>query len=192
MTQQYPPQQPTPPRPPEPPKKRGIGRIVAVGCAGVVALFAVVAVIAAVAAGGDPEDSGGSTSGGASASGKDNRQDEADTKKAQEGPVKIAAKRTTFAKSVLAGDGDYTSVLVTVTNDGDETIGVNPLYFTLTDTDGTKHTVELGADEREIGAVDLAPGENISGTVTGKGAFTARYVTYTDGLLGDPIRADVS
>ncbi|MFE6284331.1 hypothetical protein [Streptomyces sp. NPDC057877] len=40
--------------------------------------------------------------------------------------------------------------------------------------------------------MDLAPGENISGTVTGKGTFKPRYVTYPDGLLGDPVRTDVS
>ncbi|WP_241563246.1 hypothetical protein [Streptomyces sp. E1N211] len=69
---------------------------------------------------------------------------------------------------------------------------MNPLYFTITDTDGTKHTVELGVDEEQIDTVDLAPGENISGTVTGKGTFTPKYVTYTDGLLGDPVRVNVS
>lgn len=189
MSQQYPQQQPDPSQSPQPPKKRGIGRIAGFGCLGIVAL---VVVIVIAVGGGDSADSGGGASSGTSASGKEGRQDDADTKKDEGGPVKITAQRTAFTKSVLAGSGDYTSVLVTVTNDGDETIGVNPLYFAVTDTQGTKHTAELGADEKEISAVELAPGENISGTVTGKGDFTPKYVTYTDGLLGDAIRADVS
>ncbi len=40
--------------------------------------------------------------------------------------------------------------------------------------------------------MDLAPGENVSGTVTGKGPFTPQYVTFTDGILGDPIRVNAS
>nr|WP_286170072.1 DUF4352 domain-containing protein [Actinospica acidiphila] len=92
----------------------------------------------------------------------------------------------------MADGSDYTSVRVTVVNDGDDEVSVNPLYFTITDTDGTKHTAELGVDEEQIDTVDLAPGENISGTVTGKGTFTPKYVTYTDGLLGDPTRVNVS
>ncbi|MFJ3835513.1 hypothetical protein ACIPY6_08340 [Streptomyces sp. NPDC090054] len=69
---------------------------------------------------------------------------------------------------------------------------MNPLYFTLTDTSGGKHTVELGVDEDQIGTVELAPGENITGTVTGKGKWTAKSVSYTDGLIGKAVRADVS
>lgn len=29
-------------------------------------------------------------------------------------------------------------------------------------------------------------------TVTAKGTFDAKYVTYTDGLIGDSVRGDVS
>lgn len=106
-------------------------------------------------------------------------------------PVKVTAKKTGFSKSILAPDRNYTSVLVTVTNNSDDKVDVNPLYFTVTDTGGTKHTAELGVDEKQIDTVDLAPGENITGTITGKGTFTPKYVTYTDGLLGDSLRADV-
>jgi hypothetical protein len=74
-------------------------------------------------------------------------------------PVKVTAKKTGFSKSILAQDRNYTSVLVTVTNNSDDKVDVNPLYFT--------------------------------GTITGKGTFTPKYVTYTDGLLGDSLRADV-
>ncbi|MDQ1006143.1 hypothetical protein QFZ82_000628 [Streptomyces sp. V4I23] len=32
----------------------------------------------------------------------------------------------------------------------------------------------------------------MTGVITGKGGFTPKYVTYTDGLLGDMVRGDVS
>ncbi|MFE3329481.1 DUF4352 domain-containing protein [Streptomyces sp. NPDC059176] len=106
-------------------------------------------------------------------------------------PVDLVARKTDFTPGVLHDGGDYTSVLVTVSNNGDKEISVNPLYFSLTDTAGTKHTASLAVDKNQIDTVRLAPGEKASGTVTGKGDFTARYVTYTDGILGDPVRATV-
>lgn len=173
--------------PPPPPRKGRFLKFAGFGCAGVLGL--VVLVAALTASGGDSDD-GGNTAADSSVSAS------AGAKKKSEqgggGPVKLTAERAEFSKSILADGGDYTSVRVTVVNDGDDEVSVNPLYFTITDTDGTKHTVELGVDEEQIDTVDLAPGENISGTVTGKGTFTPKYVTYTDGLLGDPVRVDVS
>ncbi|RSS43176.1 DUF4352 domain-containing protein [Streptomyces sp. WAC08241] len=112
---------------------------------------------------------------------------------AEDAPVKVVAERTGFKPSVLHdGSSAFTSVTVTVTNSGDKEIDVNPLYFTLTDTGGGKHTAELGMDQDQIATVKLAPGENVTGTVTGKGEFTPKYVTYTDGVFGDGVRGDVS
>ncbi|MGW8794204.1 DUF4352 domain-containing protein [Streptomyces althioticus] len=188
--------------PPPPAKKRRFLKFAGFGCAGVLGL---VVVIAALSASGDDSGGGGNTAAdssvSASAGAKENSTKESSTKEsspkkkeAQEGggPVKVTAERAEFSKSILADGSDYTSVRVTVVNDGDDEVSVNPLYFTITDTDGTKHTAELGVDEEQIDTVDLAPGENISGTVTGKGTFTPKYVTYTDGLLGDPMRVNVS
>ncbi|MGA5050454.1 DUF4352 domain-containing protein [Streptomyces cellulosae] len=194
--QPYPNQQPYPQPPgygfpgsppPSPPRKGRFLKFAGFGCAGVLGL---VVLVAALSAGGGDSDDGGNTAADSSVSAS------AGAKKKSEqgggGPVKLTAERAEFSKSILADGGDYTSVRVTVVNDGDDEVSVNPLYFTITDTDGTKHTVELGVDEEQIDTVDLAPGENISGTVTGKGTFTPKYVTYTDGLLGDPVRVDVS
>ncbi|WP_251143638.1 DUF4352 domain-containing protein, partial [Streptomyces sp. McG8] len=169
--------------PPPPPRKGRFLKFAGFGCAGVLGL--VVLVAALTASGGDSDD-GADSSVSASAGAK---------KKSEQGgggPVKLTAERAEFSKSILADGSDYTSVRGTVVNEGDDEVSVNPLYFTITDIDGTKHTVELGVDEEQIDTVDLAPGENISGTVTGKGTFTPKYVTYTDGLLGDPVRVDVS
>lgn len=187
MSQPYPPQQPYGHMPP-PPKKTSIGKIIGIGCAGLIGLFIVIGIIGALASSGD--DSSGSdtavTKTSAPAAKTTAKEEPKET-----APVKVIAKKTTFTKTILA-DGSYTSVLVTITNNSDDTIDVNPLYITITDTAGTKHTAELGVDENQIDTVKLAPGENVSGAVTGKGKFTAKYVTYTDGLIGDSVRANVS
>lgn len=80
---------------------------------------------------------------------------------------------------------------VTVTNNGRTDVGVNPLYFSVTGTDGSKHPAELAVDENQIATVDLAPGENVTGTVTGKGTFTPAYVTFVDGITGGSVRGEV-
>ncbi|MFB6558312.1 DUF4352 domain-containing protein [Streptomyces sp. NPDC056400] len=106
--------------------------------------------------------------------------------------VVVAAKKAEFKKTILAQSNSYTSVSVTVTNNSSKPINVNPLYFAITDTNGTKHISELAVDENQIGTVELAPGENVTGAITGKGSWTPKSVTYTDGLIGDSVRADVS
>ncbi|MFZ4300300.1 hypothetical protein ACOZE3_20615 [Streptomyces cinereoruber] len=89
----------------------------------------------------------------------------------EDAPVKVTAKRTELKQSILHdGSSAFTSVTVTVTNSGD------------------KHTAELGIDEDQIDTVKLAPGENVTGAITGKGKFTPKYVTYIDGLFGDGVR----
>ncbi|MDI9889442.1 DUF4352 domain-containing protein [Streptomyces sp. HNM0645] len=156
------------------------------------ALLAVLTVLALPACGptvGQNSPDSGSGKGASSAPAQNGPRSE--QPKEGDTPVDLVARKTAFTPGVLHDDGDYTSVLVTVSNNGDKEISVNPLYFSLTDTAGTKHTAALAVDKNQIGTVKLAPGEKASGTITGKGDFTARYVTYTDGILGDPVRATV-
>ncbi|MGA5314782.1 DUF4352 domain-containing protein [Streptomyces pseudogriseolus] len=180
---------------PPPPRRKGrFLKVAGLGCAGALGL---VVLVAALSASGGGSDDGGNTAAdssvGASAGAREKNPDAKEKASEQaDGQVKLTAEPAEFRKSVLADGSEYTSVRVTVANDGGDEVSVNPLYFTITDTGGTKHTVELGVDEEQIDTVDLAPGEDISGTVTGKGTFTPKYVTYTDGLLGDPVRVDVS
>ena len=122
----------------------------------------------------------------------DKKEQPAKAKPAPEAPVKVTAKNTTFKPSVLHDGGAYTSIQVTITNNSDETISSNPLNFTITDTDGTKHASELAVDKNQIDTLDIEPGENITGVITGKGDFTAKYVTYTDGWFGEGVRGNVS
>lgn len=182
-----------PPFQPQPPKKSKTGKIIGFGCLGVIALFVVIGIIGAIAYSGGSNDKADSTPAKTPTNtAPEKAEASSKPKPAPAAPVKITAKKTAFSKSILADGSDYTSVLVTVTNNSDKEIDVNPLYFTITDTNGTKHTAELAADKEQIDTVKLAPGENVSGTITGKGAFTAKYVTYTDGIFGDSLRADVS
>ncbi|MFE7137999.1 DUF4352 domain-containing protein [Streptomyces sp. NPDC057644] len=181
-------------QPPPAPKKSGAGKIVGFGCLGVVGLFVLIAVIGTVATGGDDT---ATTSGKPPAAAGDAEPGKGADAAAERGPaeaapVTVTAKAVDFKKSVLAQGDDYTSVQVTIGNNSKQDLDINPLYVTITDTDGGKHTAELGVDEDQIDVVTLTPGENVTGTVTGKGVFDAKYVTYTDGLIGDSVRGDVS
>lgn len=113
-------------------------------------------------------------------------------KPAEPAPVQITAKKAAFKPSILHDGGDFTSVQVTITNNSDKKLDVNPLYFSITATDGSKHSAELGMDENQMALMVLAPGEKTTGVITGKGAFTPKYVTYTDDLFGDGVRGNVS
>lgn len=199
MSQQFqPPGQPQPGYgypPPPPPKKSSAGKIVGFSCLGVVGVVVLLGVVAAVVGGEGGDSATGAAKPAAVASsdaakgGETKPTSAAPEKKAA---VSVVAKRTEFKKSVIADGSAYTSVAVTITNNSSKPINVNPLYFTITDTSGTKHMAELAADENQIATVELAPGENITGTVTGKGGFSPKTVTYTDGLIGKGVRAEVS
>ncbi|MDQ0694179.1 DUF4352 domain-containing protein [Streptomyces sp. W4I9-2] len=187
------PQQPGWGQQPPPAPKKKTGKIISFGCLGIVGLFVLIAIIAAVASGGDDGNESSTTKPAATQGDtkKDEPKKEEKEEPAKKAPVTVTGKQVDFKKSVLAQGDNYTSVQVTITNNSKNDIDINPLYVTITDTDGSKHTAELGVDEDQLDTVTLAPGENVTGTITGKGKFDAKYVTYTDGLLGDSIRGDV-
>ena len=201
MTQQQPhhtqpawgqPPQPGPYGPPPPKKGMSTGAIIAIVLGSVFAFLVLLGVIV----GGDDSTQAGDDKAPAasSAPAKAAPKPAAPAKEepAEKAPVKITAKKVAFAPSVLHQGGAYTSVTVTIANTGKKDIDVNPLYFTITDTTGSKHTAELGMDEDQIATVKLSPGEKVTGTVTGKGKWTAAYVTYVDGMFGDGVRGTVS
>ncbi|MFD3556782.1 DUF4352 domain-containing protein [Streptomyces goshikiensis] len=198
MSQQFqPPGQPQPGYgypPPPAPKKSSAGKIVGFSCLGVVGVVVLLGVVGAVVGdGGDPATGAAKPAAAASgdaAKGSEAKPDSAAPEK--KAAVSVVARKTEFKESVIADGSAYTSVAVTITNNSSKPINVNPLYFTITDTAGTKHVAELAADENQIATVELAPGENITGSITGKGGFNPKTVTYTDGLIGKSVRADVS
>nr|WSW44537.1 DUF4352 domain-containing protein [Streptomyces sp. NBC_01001] len=198
MSQQFPPPgQPQPGYgyPPPPPKKSGAGKIVGFSCLGIVGLVVLLGVIGAVLDGRSSDKTAKDAAPPAAATSAPSKAPESKPSSAapeKKAAVDVVAKKAEFKKSIIAQDDAYTSVSVTITNNSSKPIDVNPLYFAITDTNGTKHMAELAADEDQIATVQLAPGENVTGAITGKGAFTAKTVTYTDGLIGKAIRADVS
>lgn len=85
--------------------------------------------------------------------------------------TEVTADTTEFEPSPLYTGGEYTSVEVSVTNNSQEQIDVNPLYFTMIDQDGQNHSSRtgVGMDDNEIGAEKLSPGQATSGAVTVEG-----------------------
>ncbi|MFI8006054.1 DUF4352 domain-containing protein [Streptomyces sp. NPDC086010] len=186
------------PRQPRRPEGGRAGRIVGFSCLGVVGLVLVFAIGSAALLGGDEDPAprgtepaataSAATASAATASKGGDAQPEG--QEARE-PVEITATMTDFQGTALADGAGYTSVRVTVTNNGRTVIGVDPLYFSLTGTDGGKHPAEPAVDESRIATVELAPGEHVTGTVTGKGTFTPAYVTFVDGIGGGSVRGEV-
>lgn len=108
-------------------------------------------------------------------------------------PIKLVARRAT-AKASIINDGTVLScVRVTVTNQGKKQLDINPLYFSLTDTAGTKHDVgqALGFYDDEITTTTLAPGENAKGMVCGKGKWKPKVLAMTNPLFDEAARAEV-
>lgn len=179
-----------PSMPPQP-KKSNAGKIVGFGCLGIIGLFVLIGIIAAVAGG--SSDDGAKDASPATVQ-KDDSKPEQKEKEAPavETDVKLSAKATEFVPGVLHNGGDFTSVEVTIENATKGNIDVNPLYFSVTDTNGTKHNADaLGQSENQIDTLKLAPGENVTGVITAEGKFKAKSVTYTDGLIGESYKADV-
>ncbi|MFJ6906588.1 DUF4352 domain-containing protein [Streptomyces griseoluteus] len=180
--------------PPQPPKKKaGAGKIIGLGCLGVVGLFVVIGIAAAVAGGGDSDEGSKKPAATGSAPKGDGGRKGDDAKAGTPGgPMQVTAKKAAFKKSILADGDNYTSVSVTIAATGKAEVDVNPLYCSIIDSTGSKHAAELAMDEDQLDTTKLAPGEKTTGSITGKGRFSPKYVSCTDGLVGDAVRADVS
>ncbi|MFI0371110.1 DUF4352 domain-containing protein [Actinomadura sp. 1N219] len=109
-------------------------------------------------------------------------------------PIGLTAKRTTAKRSILSDGGALSCVKVTVRNQGKKVVNVNPLYFAITDTGGTKHDAgsALGMYENQIETMDIAPGEKATGTVCASGKFRPKTVSMTNELLSTAARAAVA
>ena len=108
-----------------------------------------------------------------------------------ETPIKLSGVVVPFKAGPLSDGGKHTAVKVTLVNDSDDSVSVNPLYFTITDTNGTKHPTELGEMSDTLHHIEVAPGENVSGVITGKGDFQPKYVTFTENGFGEALRGNV-
>lgn len=111
--------------------------------------------------------------------------------KKAETPIKLSGVVVPFKAGPLSDGGKHTAVKITLVNDSDDSVSVNPLYFTITDTNGTKHPTELGEMSDTLHHIEVAPGENVSGVITGKGDFQPKYVTFTENGFGEALRGNV-
>ncbi|MFB0630725.1 DUF4352 domain-containing protein [Streptomyces sp. AB3(2024)] len=201
MSNPYPGQTPPPPYgypvPPQPPKKNNVGKIIGIGCGGLIGLSLLLAACGAIIGSSDAVKKGVKEGAKAASSmpiapaAPAASAPQASAPATPEAPkpaakqdVELTATPAEFNASVLAQGDDYTSVQVTVVNNGDKEISVNILYFEVTATDGTRKTAELGAAGDQIDTVTLAKGEKVTGAVTVKGKITAKTVYFKNGLLG--------
>lgn len=115
-------------------------------------------------------------------------------KAARSAPIKLSAKRTTPTRSILDDGGPLSCVKVTVTNRTKKVLHVNPLYFSITDTGGTKHDTSsaMGNYEHQVHDTKLAPGENAKGVICAEGKFTPKTVSMTNELFDTAARAAVA
>ncbi|MFE3764659.1 DUF4352 domain-containing protein [Streptomyces sp. NPDC059104] len=204
MSNPYPGQTPPPPYgypvPPQPPKKNNVGKIIGIGCGGLIGLSLLLAACGAIIGGTDAVKKGAkegakavssvpaapavSAPAAAPQGSAPAASETSAPKPAAKQDVELTATPADFNASILAQGDDYTSVQVTVANNGDKEISVNILYFEVTAADGTRKTAELGAAGDQIDTVTLAKGEKVTGAVTVKGKITAKTVYFKNGLLG--------
>ncbi|MGW8762356.1 DUF4352 domain-containing protein [Streptomyces sp. NPDC055815] len=182
---------PGPYGPPPPKKGMGAGAIVAIVLGSIVGVIILLGIIGAAMSDNTTASSDDAPTRTATTAPAPKQSAAPKEKPADDAPITLTAAPAKFTPSVLHDGGAYTSVTVTITNRGDETISTNPLYFTVTDSTGAKHAAELGMDKHQMDLLKLAKGEKATGIITVKGKITPAYVTFTEGMFGDGVRGDV-
>lgn len=107
--------------------------------------------------------------------------------------IKLAAVRTAHKPGPLDTGGAFSCVRVTVVNQSAKNLEVNPMYFSLVDTGGTKHEIDItaAAGNGQIDTTTLAPHEKAKGVVCGAGKFVPKIVAMTNPLFSEAARAEV-
>ncbi|MFJ6934987.1 DUF4352 domain-containing protein [Streptomyces sp. NPDC101132] len=202
--QPYPPQQPgMPPGPqggwPAPPPKPGMstGAKVGIGCGAAAGALVLMAGCGAVLGVLGDEDADRVRQSRATASAAPSAPSQAGSapakvqQKEESLPVTLTAKKVRFKPTALHEDADYTAIRVTVVNNTDDKVSVNPLYFEVTDTSGAKHSAEVFGAEDNLQAVELYKGEKATGTITIKGKVTPAKVYFRKDGFGTTYSAPV-
>lgn len=163
------------------------GKILGIGCGVLLLLLLFLGGCAAVllfTAGTD-----GSTSSAPPGNGREEAEPGADPPS----EASLSASTTDFQPSSLYLEGEYTSVLVEVTNDGDQALDINPLYFTIMDDDGDAHDPEaaIAMDSEEIAVQTLEPGQSTDGVITVEGEVVPEQVVFEPYFTG-PVEAPVA
>ncbi|MFD6949132.1 hypothetical protein A6A08_07150 [Nocardiopsis sp. TSRI0078] len=188
--------------PPVPPRQgMSTGKKFGLGCGGCLGVLLVLLLLGGCMA----ALSGGGSDGGAQEpaateeetpqeAAEDAPAEEEQEEAAEDQAVALTAEATEFTPSILHNGGDFTSVYITVENNSDENIDVNPLSFSIVADDGTKKdTAEgLGEDERQIDTLTLSPGQRAEGVITAEGDFTPASVEFNESLgFGETYTAEV-
>ncbi|MEU2944885.1 DUF4352 domain-containing protein [Nocardiopsis alba] len=161
-----------PPVPPTP-----WGKILGIGCGVLLLLLLVLggcgAVMIFMSGTGSPEGPGGPVGPGEGAQ-EDPRGEETPSN------ATLDASSTDFQPSSLYVEGEFTSVRVRITNDGERSLDVNPLYFTVVDTSGEEHAPgdAIAMDAREISVQTLESGQNAEGVITVEGTVEPESVVF--------------
>lgn len=194
--QPYPgqPQQPYPGQPVPPEPGMSTGKKFGIGCGAIVLMFFLMGGCMAALSGGSDDTGAAQDSSAQDSAESIDEGAEAEEVAEEEEEVVMTAEATDFEPSVLHDGGDYTSVFVTIENNGDDAIEVNPLYFAIVADDGTKKdtTSSLGMSESQIDTVTLNPGQRAEGVVTAEGDFTPASVEFEENLgMGVTVTTDV-
>lgn len=166
---------------PPPPKPTPWGKIVGIGCGVLLLLLLLLGGCAAlVLVLADSNVPGASGVPGDSQPGTDGQEE------GQPSEAEVTAASTEFEPSSLYVDGDYTSVEVSVTNAGGDSLDVNPLYFTVVDTEGAEHSPNdaIAMDANELGVQTLDPGQSASGAITVEGEVEPERVVFEPFFTG--------
>ncbi|WP_116248592.1 DUF4352 domain-containing protein [Nocardiopsis sp. FIRDI 009] len=170
---------------PPPPKPTPWGKIIGIGCGVLLLLLLLLggctALLLVAAGGGGTSPDVSETVG------------PGDTPTAEDVTEEITARMTDFEPSPLYSDGEYTSVEVTITNDGEEEIDINPLYFSIVDTEGVEHETgeAIALDDNALDVQKLDPGETVSGTITVRGAVDVDRIVF-DPFYHGPVEVPVA
>ncbi|MBB6121049.1 DUF4352 domain-containing protein [Nocardiopsis algeriensis] len=165
------------------------------GCFGLVLVVLLVFGIIALASGGDETDTASQSSGETGAAEEGAGGGGGAEAPAAEGEVSMTATRAGTTGDVLEPDSVYTVVDVTITNNSDEALDMNPLYFTVVLDDGTETNdwgASLFADMTHFETGSLAPGDSVSGQVAAVGEVVVTEVRYDPSFgMKDPIVTQV-
>ncbi|MFC0037111.1 hypothetical protein [Actinomadura rayongensis] len=107
---------------------------------------------------------------------------------------RVPIKRVRAPRSVLGDGGALSCAKVSVTNQTTRNLQVNPLYFSLTDSGGAKHTADsaLGERQDQIATPTRAPKEKVIGFVRARGRFLSEIIATTHPLFSEAARAQAA
>lgn len=182
-----------PPYGPPPKKGMSTGAKVGIGIGGCLGLLAimivVIAIVVSLSSGGDTETTSPTPSSSEEESAQESGDEAEEEDVAEQEGVVMTATSAGTAGDVL-DDTVYTVLDVEITNNTDEALNINPLYFTAVLDDGTEKNdwgEALFADIQQFEVQQLQPGSTASGQVAVVGEVVVDEIWYDPSFgMGDP------